>query len=171
MSSLTLDVRIFRILRMSVVNSTHTSYTLDVKIFRILRMSVNNSTHTSYTLDVRIFRISRISVINSTHTAYTLDVRIFRILRMSVINSTHPSYTECFRKSGPFCFCTLFKKIIEPKISYVILWEKFFHFERDICVQVKLFPNYYIFSFQNNRLSVSVWYSRYRYRLELIGKR
>ena len=35
------------------------------------------------------------------------------------------------------------KKISEPKISYLILWEYFVNFERHIFVHIKLFPKYY----------------------------
>ena len=36
------------------------------------------------------------------------------------------------------------KKLTEPKISYITLWEYFVHFERHISVNIKLFPKYYI---------------------------
>ena len=35
------------------------------------------------------------------------------------------------------------KKITEPKISYIIFWDFFYHLDRHILLQVKKFPKYY----------------------------
>ena len=43
-----------------------------------------------------------------------------------------------------FVFVPVVKPFTEPKISYIVFWEQFSHFQRHISVQVKLIPNYYI---------------------------
>ena len=52
-----------------------------------------------------------------------------------------PNKTACseiLKKQTP-----IIKRITGPKISYIILWEYFSHFERHILVQVKKIPKYY----------------------------
>ena len=70
-------------------------------------------------------------------------------LSVNVINVHSKLITKItYRVSQKNCIIRkqipIVKKFTEPKISYIILWEYFVHFERHMSVHIKLFPKYYI---------------------------